>query len=257
MSTLGTDIGPDTSPIYIPAGLTPGSYPAPYTIDSEAVLVTAGPAAAPYYSVQRGQNGTAPASHSLGATLTVGWGGGGGALSVTGSQGGSAAAVTALQVPGLVSDLGGGAAAVSLLLEKIGPFTVNFSDSSPVHLVDIAANVRIANARCYILTPWDHDADTSYAALQADTNPPSDARELWRWYIGANWANGNSAVFKPNAFQDMGSNAGPAGVNEIISSQDRGGVFTADGALYLVTNPGVGTPTAGTIEIEIDIATDS
>lgn len=78
MSALGASIGRSDNIINVPGGLVIGSLPAPFAIDAENLLVTGG--LSPSYSVERGQNGTAPAAHMAGATVTTGWGGGGGGL---------------------------------------------------------------------------------------------------------------------------------------------------------------------------------
>lgn len=77
MTALAADLTATAGILVLDGALDVGSYPAPYTIDSECVLVTGGDGSTTP-SVSRGQNGTAPATHSSGATVTSGWGGGGG-----------------------------------------------------------------------------------------------------------------------------------------------------------------------------------
>lgn len=73
MSTLGVAIGTADTVIVVPGGLTVGSFPAPFTIDSEYILVSGGGSGLQFYSVERGQNGSARATHALGAAITAGW----------------------------------------------------------------------------------------------------------------------------------------------------------------------------------------
>lgn len=79
--SLGVAIGTADTVISVPSGLAVGSYPAPFTIDSEYILVTGGGSGSQFYSVERGQNGSARAAHALGAAVTAGWGGGSSSLS--------------------------------------------------------------------------------------------------------------------------------------------------------------------------------
>src|SRR6516165_8034411 len=71
MASLGNDIGANDTTVFIPGGLSIYSYPAQFAVDSEDVLVTGG--TSPTYSVSRGQNGTAKATHSSGTTVVAGW----------------------------------------------------------------------------------------------------------------------------------------------------------------------------------------
>lgn len=85
MSKLALNIGIGTSPIALDTALDVGSYPAPFLIDDEAILVTGGDGSRTV-SVLRGQNGTAIATHTAGTDLVEGWytgGGGGGTLEET------------------------------------------------------------------------------------------------------------------------------------------------------------------------------
>lgn len=87
MANLSVAIDANETPIILTAPITVGSLPAPYTLDSENVLVTGGSASA-FVSIERGANGTAPASHAAGTALVAGWSGPGGDVdSVNGQTG--------------------------------------------------------------------------------------------------------------------------------------------------------------------------
>lgn len=72
MTALSNAIAAGDGLIQTDTALSLGSIPAPITIDSEALLVTADQDGT-VYAVRRGENGTAKATHARGATVTVGW----------------------------------------------------------------------------------------------------------------------------------------------------------------------------------------
>lgn len=108
-----------------------GSYPAPYTIESEAILVTGGDGTTSL-SIGRGMNGTVPAAHAEGVSVTSGWGGGSGSLSVTdGTTTVDAATSLFYDAAASVSDGGGGQAVITpgagvQTVSLLGPFNVSF-----------------------------------------------------------------------------------------------------------------------------------
>ena len=72
MTALANDATALSTVLYTNVALDVGSYPAPYTLDSEAILVTGGDNSTAL-SVVRARNGTAAAAHSAGTTLVSGW----------------------------------------------------------------------------------------------------------------------------------------------------------------------------------------
>ena len=75
MTSLANAIGEATGVLPLDGLLDVGSYPAPYTIDSEYVLIVGGDISTTPTAL-RGQNGSAPTTHDAGAELVLGWGSG-------------------------------------------------------------------------------------------------------------------------------------------------------------------------------------
>src|SRR5438105_1032227 len=138
-------------------------------IDSEQLMVRTANAPARGYletayqrlTVFRGVAGTSKASHSANASLSTPSGGGGG-VSVT--DGLTTVAASSIQMPsGTVSDLGGGAAAVALILQQIGPFTVHYNDadikgdaapSTGKSLASLVTGTRVIYAWAEVTSNW-------------------------------------------------------------------------------------------------------
>ena len=187
MATLGVALSAAAGEMRVPAGLTVASRFAPFTINSENILVTGG--SAPAYSISRGQNGTAPAAHALGATVTAGWGGGGGSISATDGtttvnpatsirassirDGGSGEAIL---VPCVVSEDDPGAIGAGFFWLRLDPdgnasaLSLYVRDDADTFWNSVGPSDRYGGAGLPILTVLDTDTGTQLGSMRVDAD---------------------------------------------------------------------------------------
>ena len=126
----------------------------------------------PKIRVRRAQAGTSAASHNNGTALTpvyaASTGGEGGAIAVTGTEGGEVAAATGLELQGTVTDEGGGVAgyvpsAGEQTVSLLGPHTVHFDDAdintTGVVCLSIPAGSVVIRAFAVFAEQWLVDTD--------------------------------------------------------------------------------------------------
>lgn len=127
MTTLLLAAGPNDKALRLDSVLAiESNYPFPITVDSEnmSVIRKRGIGAGIQVRVERGQNGSRPVGHAAGATITAGWGGGSGGVTVdNGSD--PPAAVTTLVAAG--ADVSTPGTATLLNMRLLGPFPVAFN----------------------------------------------------------------------------------------------------------------------------------
>lgn len=166
MTTLAANINASTKKLQLDAAFAVNSaYPIPITVGSEHMAVNnrlTDSSGDHWIQVDRGQDGTTPATHSSGATVTTGWGGGGGGSTSVTDGTTTVSDVTSIEFPaGTVADLGSGVAGVGLVLAVASASVafdaagfVNPENSVGVPLFELPAGSR-ALVVGYVTTTFD------------------------------------------------------------------------------------------------------